>query len=111
MPPSSRRELYRVVYPLNQRPILEIGRFSHAIIDCAERGLRFEVKSRRVPSLGTPLAGVVRFRRGVEVEVTGEVVRTRGATVAVALDLPGIPFSHILAEQRYLRARGFTLRD
>jgi hypothetical protein len=51
------------------------------------------------------------FRRGGAVEVAGEVIRTRTGTVALALDAPGIPFSDILAEQRYLRSRGFTLRD
>jgi hypothetical protein len=39
------------------------------------------------------------------------VIRTRGDIVVLSLEEPGIPFSHIIAEQRYLRARGFTLRD
>jgi hypothetical protein len=39
------------------------------------------------------------------------MIRTRGGTVALALDAPGIPFSDILAEQRYLRVRGHTLRE
>ncbi|MGH7620506.1 MAG: PilZ domain-containing protein [Gemmatimonadaceae bacterium] len=108
---SSRRALYRIVYPMDERPNFEIGRFVYEVIDCSERGIRYHVKDRRVPAVGTPLGGVLQFRRGGEIEITGEVIRTRAGTVALALDLPGIPFSDILGEQRYLRARGYTLRD
>ena len=111
MPSSSRRALYRIIYPLVERPAFEIGRFVYEVIDCSERGLRYEVKDRRVPSLGTPLGGTLLFRRGGSVEVTGEVIRTRAGTVALSLDAPGVPFSEILEEQRYLRSRGYTLRD
>ena len=111
MPSSSRRALYRVIYPLIERPSFEIGRFTYKVIDCSERGLRFEAADRRVPALGTPLAGVLRFRRGGSVEVGGEVIRTRIGTVALALDAPGIRFADILAEQRFLRSRGYLLRD
>ena len=111
MPNSPRRALYRIVYPLDERPRFEIGRFVYEVIDCSERGIRYDVKDRRVPVLGTPLGGTLQFRRGGEIEITGEMIRTRGGTVALALDAPGIPFSDILAEQRYLRVRGHTLRE
>ncbi|HEY9227747.1 MAG TPA: hypothetical protein VIP11_13915 [Gemmatimonadaceae bacterium] len=111
MPPTSRRELYRIVYPLIERPTLEIGRLTYHVVDCSERGLRYEVKERRMPTLGLALGGILVFRRGGSVEVTGEVIRTRAGLVALALDAPGIPFSDILAEQRYLRSRGYSMRD
>src|SRR5579871_972709 len=112
MPPSSsRRALYRIVYPLVERPAFEIGRNVYEVIDCSERGLRYEVKDRRMPALGTPLAGTVLFRRGASIVITGEVIRTRAGTVVLALDPPGVPFFDILAEQRFLRARGYVLRD
>lgn len=111
MPSSSRRALYRVVYPLHERPLFVVGRYTFDVIDCSELGLRYSVKDRRLPALGTAIGGTVEFKRGGSVEVTGEVIRTRGATVALALDTPGVPFGDILAEQRYLRSRGYTLRD
>lgn len=111
MPTSPSRALYRIVYPVNERPIFEIGRFAYEMIDCSERGLRYEVNDGIVPALGTPLGGTLKFRSGSGVEVTGEVIRTLDGTVALALDPPGVPFSVILAEQRYLRSRGFNLRD
>jgi hypothetical protein len=111
MPSDSRRELYRIVYPLTERPVFEIGRFTYEVIDCSERGLRYEVKDRHVPALGTPVSGQLVFRRGESVEVAGEVIRTRAGSVALALHAPGITFADILAEQRFLRSRGFPLRD
>ncbi len=111
MPSSSRRALYRIVYPVVERPAFELGRNVYEVLDCSERGLRYEVKDRRVPPLGTPIAGTLQFRRGGSVDVTGSVVRTWAGTVAVALDPPGVPFLDILAEQRFLRARGYVLKD
>ena len=111
MPFLSRREVYRIVYPLEERPTFEIGRFIYEVIDCSERGIRYETKGRRVAEVGTPLGGTLQFRRGSAVDVTGEVIRTCEGTVVLVLDAPGIPFSDILAEQRYLRARGYSLRD
>ena len=106
MPFLSRREVSRIVYPLEERPTFEIGRFIYDVIDCSERGVRYVTKDRRVPELGTPLGGTLQFRRGADVDVTGEVIRTSEGIVVLILDAPGIPFSDILAEQRYLRSRG-----
>src|SRR5262249_32986050 len=111
MPFLSRRAVYRIVYPVDERPTFEIGRFVYEVIDCSERGIRYETKDRRVPEVGTPLGGTVQFRRGAEVEITGEVIRTLDAAVVLILDGLGIPFSEILDEQRYLRSRGYSLRD
>lgn len=112
MPSSSRRALYRVAYPIAERPTFRIGRYVYQVVDCSERGLRYEVTNRRLPSLGTPLGGILEFRReGASIEIAGEVIRTRGEIVVLSLDAPGIPFSHIIAEQRYLLARGFQLEN
>ena len=112
MPPTSRRALYRIAYPMAERPTFRIGRYTYPVVDCSELGLRYEVKNRRVPTLGTPVEGIIEFRReGATVEITGEVIRTRGEVVVLALEAPGISFSHIMAEQRYLRSRGFRARE
>lgn len=110
MSEQSRRAVYRIVYPLVERPTLQVGRFLYEVVDCSENGLRYEVRDRRVPALGTVLGGELQFRRGVEIDITGEVIRTMGDLVVLALD-PALPFGEVLAEQRYLRARGYTLRD
>ncbi len=110
MPEFSRRQLYRVVYPLSERPTFEVGRFVFEVVDCSERGLRYEVKDRRMPVVGSQIAGRIAFRRGDEIAVTGEVIRARDGTVVLELD-PPIPFADIMAEQRYLRTRGYLSRE
>lgn len=107
---QSRRELYRVTYPLVERPTFEVGRYLYEIIDCSERGLRYEVRDRRMPTLGSEVGGTIQFRRGDEVPVTGEVIRAANGTVVLQLD-PPLPFAEILAEQRYLRGKGYRLKD
>ncbi len=111
MPDSSRRALYRIAYPLAERPTFLVGRHVYEIIDCSEAGLRYEVRDRRLPSLDTELGGTIHFRRGEELEVAGKVIRAQDEIVVLALDPPGIPFSEMLSEQRYLRSKGYTLRD
>lgn len=110
MSDPSRRSLYRIIYPLLERPTLEVGRGLYEVVDCSESGLRYEVRGRRPPPVGTQLGGTLKFRRGDHVTVTGEVIRVTAGTVVLALD-PPISFADILAEQRYLRGRGYTLRD
>jgi hypothetical protein len=108
---SSRRELYRIVYPLAERPSLELGRFVYEVIDCCELGLRYRVPDLRVPAVGTRISGTLRFRRGAEILIDGKVLRTAAGQVVIALDKPGTTFFQILAEQRYLRQKGYTLTD
>ncbi|HEY4218833.1 MAG TPA: PilZ domain-containing protein [Gemmatimonadaceae bacterium] len=111
MTDASRRAHFRIVYPLTERPAFEVGRSVYEVIDCSELGLRFEVRDRRVFMAGTPMEGVIQFRRGESVEVSGQVLRSDGGMVVLILDAPGITFSGILGEQRYLRSKGFTLRE
>lgn len=89
---------------------MEIGRIIYELVDCSEQGLRYEIE-RGLPDVGALITGIVKFRRGDQVKVTGEVLRARAGLVVLALDAPGIPFANILLEQRYLRGKGFLLRD
>jgi hypothetical protein len=107
----SRRELYRIVYPLAERPTLEVGRALYEVVDCSELGLRYYVPNRRMPEIGTPVNGILCFRRGAQIAIDGAVIRTGGGLVAIALTQPGTTFYQVLTEQRYLRAKGYTLSE
>ena len=109
MPPESRRAWYRIVYPLTERPTLEIGRTLHDVIDCSERGVRYEINHQRVPQVGNPVAGVLHLSRGENVQIEGVVLRVARGVVAVGLN-PPLAFAQVMAEQRYLRSKGFLLR-
>jgi len=107
----SRRANYRVVYPLAERPIMEVGRAIHDVVDVSERGLRFEIRTTQQPKPGDLITGRIEFKGSATIEVTGEVIRARPGLVVLALEPPGIPYSNILLEQRRLRAKGFRLLD
>jgi hypothetical protein len=108
-PPESGRALYRVVYPLEERPTIAVGLSIFEVIDCSESGICYELSDQAAPAEGASVTGKLRFRSGERLEVTGEVIRASAGIVALALD-PPLPFARILAEQRYLRAKGYTLR-
>jgi hypothetical protein len=102
----SRRNLYRIVYPLEERPALEMGQSLHDVVDCSERGIRYELNHQRIPALGSHLEGTLHFRRGESVPVEGVILRTERGIVVLALN-PPLPFAQMMAEQRYLRSKGF----
>ena len=109
--PESRRNHYRVTYPFAERPALESGRSSFEVVECSENGLRYDVGERRSPSVGARVSGRLVFRSGDAVDVSGEVVRLQDGLVALALQPPGIPFSVVIHEQRYLRGRGYQVTE
>src|ERR1044071_3433349 len=94
--PESRRAHYRVTYPIAERPSFESGRNTYEIVQCSERGLRYEVPNSRFPALGGEVTGIIQFRRGTRVEVAGEVTRAHSGEVALFLRMQGIPFSEML---------------
>jgi hypothetical protein len=106
----SRRALYRIVYPLSERPTFEVGTTLYDVIDCSERGLRYQLNYQRVPEVGGIVMGWLHFRRGESIRVHGKVLRAMRGVVALALE-PALPFAEVMSEQRYLRSKGFLLRD
>src|SRR5271156_1322619 len=106
---QSRRAVYRVIYPIPERPVLTLGEDAFPIIDCSELGLRYEVPRGYASAVGEMVHGHVTFRRGTEVPVAGEVIRLQDGTVALWFRDLGIPFGEMVAEQRYLRAEGYIL--
>ena len=109
--PDSRRNHYRVIYPFAERPSFSIGWASFEIVECSERGLRYELGERRWPKVGEEVAGRVTFRSGETVDVIGDVVRVQDGFTALALRPPGIPYAVVIHEQRYLRGKGFRVTD
>jgi hypothetical protein len=99
------RSYYRIVFPLTEQPVLILEGQQYAVVDCSEHGLRF-VRTLALPlEVGKVVRGVVRFRRGAEVDVEGEVVRLQGEHAALNLNVTPIPMATIFDEQRYLRTR------
>ena len=81
---------------------------SFSVIDCSELGVRYQVPEAHRPSVGATVAGRVRFHRGVEIAVSGEVVRVQDGTVALWFRTEAIPYSEMVAERERVEsaARG-----
>jgi hypothetical protein len=105
---NNARSEYRIVYPFAARAQLRVGGARIPVIDCSERGLRLELAAS--PDTLADASGLVRGRlslaQGVDVEVTGHVLRTDDASFAIRLiEESRIPLPLIYEEQRHLRAR------
>jgi hypothetical protein len=107
---SNLRDAYRIIYPPESRPTLEIqeANFNHllehelAIYDLSEAGLGFH-HDGRLPLSG-PLLGRIRFSDGEYLEVAGDVVHHQHDRVGLALHCY-IPHHRFMKEQRMLIAR------
>ncbi len=110
---GEQRQYHRVRYPLRERPTFFWEGKSHAVIDISARGLRYLVPGPTVPTPGTPVKGTLRLRHGVQIDIDARVARVHQPETArvhqpeVALFLPNeeIPFTVLMAEQRYLHNR------
>ncbi len=98
------REYHRIRFPISERPTFLRENQTYAVIDVSVRGLRYVVHSGSFPKLHDPIEGILRFRRGAQIKITGTVVRIQTNHVALHLD-KDISFAILLAEQRYLHAR------
>lgn len=95
----SRRAVYRVVYPVLDRPTISVGADSFSVIDCSELGLRYQVPELHRPEVGSTVVGTVHFLRGVEIPVSGEVVRVQEGTVALWFRTEAIPYAEMVVER------------
>lgn len=99
------RAHYRIQYPEAVRPafILEGESSASPVVDCCEQGLRYQPRGCAAPPTGAPARGVIRFRTGDEVPVSGTVVRIQDREVAIHLTEAAIPWRVMLKEQLFLR--------
>lgn len=102
----SRRAVYRVVYPVRERPTFIVGAESFSVIDCSELGVRYQVPEAHRPGVGITVAGRMRFSRGLEVPVSGEVVRVQDGTVALRFRTEAIPSAEMVAERERVESVG-----
>lgn len=99
---DNRREYYRIPFPETDRPRVVVGTSISEVIECSERGLSYR-PAAEPGDLGEVLEGRIRFPRGVELPIRGEVVRVTDDRVSLSLKGTGIPFAVIFQEQLNLR--------
>jgi hypothetical protein len=106
---TNRREYYRIEYPLDEQPVLGIGRSRYRVRECSEKGFSFVHRDASTFSADTSITGTLEFASGERADIAGRVVRVVDDFVAVEL-VQSIPFSIILGEQRRLYARRGVVR-
>lgn len=99
------RAHYRIQYPESARPVFVPGHLprGYPVIDCSEKGIRYQPEDPHLPRIGTEARGTVRFRSGEEVAVSGTVVRIQDGDVALHLTAAAIPWRVLLRELFFLR--------
>jgi len=101
-----RRGFERIEYAPDERPVFLSGGGSFAVVDCAERGLRYVPAHDRLPTVGSDVRGTIRFPEGPEVPIEGVVVSASGDGVAVNFTQLWIAKEVIEGERRRLRRSG-----
>lgn len=99
---DNRREYYRIPFPESDRPRVVVGTSISEVIECSERGLSYQPAAEAI-GVGEVVEGRIRFPRGVELPIRGEVVRVGDDRISLELKGTGIPFAVIFQEQLHLR--------
>jgi hypothetical protein len=102
------REHFRVQYPAQVSPRLELHDSVHRVIDVGEGGLRYVAAGAPEPVAGAAFQGLVRFHRGEIASIRGEVLRVVNGEVSVRLE-SGVPCKIVLDEQQYLLEQQYGL--
>jgi hypothetical protein len=110
MSQAERRGFERVEYAPGNRPVFVSGGRTFEVVDCAERGLRYDPRGEPLPAAGSDIHGTIRFRDGREVRVEGVVVRAGRQGVAVNFTQLWVDKEIIEAERRRLRGPGHSAR-
>lgn len=99
---EQRREYYRVLYPVIDRPVLSVNAGKFEVIDVSEFGVRFKRDDQCVFEPGMHLVARIFFSDGNSYDCAGEILRCEEESVSVQLHTP-IPMHRIRAESVYLR--------
>jgi hypothetical protein len=109
MSEHSRRAYYRIRYPIDDRPTLELGEERWEVVDVAEFGCGFLTRPGDAFHKGELVRGRLRIGTRHDLTIEGIVVWRRSDHAALKFNRP-IPFKVVLDEQRYLKSR-YKLRD
>ena len=102
MSEAQKRQFFRVIYPIVERPKVIVAGKSYKIIDLSEGGLKIYVKPQPVSlKVDAIIVGKVFFADGVSQEFTGKILRTHEDFIVVRTSV-GISLQRIMNEQRFL---------
>jgi hypothetical protein len=97
------RRYFRVKYPPNERPELQIGTHRFEVLDISERGLRFA--SDQEVKFAEWIRGTLIFSDRGSLVIEGRIIWKKEAKIGLKLVTP-ISYMRILKEQRTLVETG-----
>ncbi len=99
-----RRQLYRLSYPVCERPQMMVGGRCYEVIDISERSAKLRFGEGLPANVEEPVNGVIRFSDGSDVSVEGAAFRRAQNTLVIILS-KGISFRRMVLEQLHLRQK------
>jgi hypothetical protein len=100
-PMSQKRDHFRIVFPLDQRPCLAAGLAEWDVIDLSENGARVAVSGNTSLCSREAFAATIRFHDGAAGAVIATIQRREQDHVTLSFAEP-LAYSLIMAEQRRL---------
>ena len=101
---DNRRNEYRIVYPIADRPRMEIGCEVYEVLDLSEGGLRLLAPDLQLGE-AQRIQGMLYFSDGGRAYINGSVFRRTDKHLVIELDRNKIPYQRIVQEQRFLISR------
>ncbi len=96
----SRREFFRLPYPVTSGATLETGETNYKVEEVSERGLRIVSDGSQFP-VDTEVEGTLILTIGLRCKISGKVLRIDNGAVVVKLDIGPTTYD-INREQRHL---------
>ncbi len=90
---------FRIRYRALGRPVFETTGGQFPVLDLARFGMCIRHADPQRPSVGDAMTGVMRFRKGEPLAVTGTMVRVESTMIALRLEKPGVSLSRLMREQ------------
>jgi hypothetical protein len=97
---QSRREYFRLPYPISTGAVLKIGDANYKVDEISERGLRVVTGVGRFP-VDARVQGVLALTAGLSCPVSGKVLRVDDDSFVVLLD-KGPTCYDVIREQRHV---------
>lgn len=99
-----RRQLYRLSYPVCERPQMTVGGRCYEVIDISETSAKLRFGEGLPAECEKPVAGVIRFSDGSALPVEGATLRRAQNSLVIILS-KGISFRRMVLEQLHLRQK------
>ena len=101
MSEENKRNYYRLVYPIGDRPILKLGKRSFIVFNVSEQGIKFIKGDEFHLKIDEIVSGVLVFGDRATFPIEARIYRIAQKQAVIVLS-KNLPLKHIMEEQRYL---------